>query len=153
MNDRRKPLRCGFRSIVRDDRQPFLGRRIQVRDIAHPRQGHIQGTPIGAVRKREMGDVRTHRSACAKGAGVATMSMTQNISSPSLDGSSARFTLGGTSPYSHALFYKRLSNNSTATHFIYDVYFSLDKPGNSSAMEYSVSQRVGSCHCSLPCVH
>ncbi len=31
-----------IRSHVRDDRQSFLGRRVQVRDIAHPGQCHVE---------------------------------------------------------------------------------------------------------------
>jgi hypothetical protein len=82
-------------------------------------------------------------SACAKAGGGSPLSMTRNQKSPSLDGNSTRFFLGGTKPWSHALYYKRLSSNSTATHFIYDVYYYMKTPGNSSGMEFSVSQRVG----------
>ena len=81
-------------------------------------------------------------SACANAGGGATTSMTEHISSPSLTGNAARFTLGGTKPWSHALYYKRVSSNTSATHFVYDVSFNLDKPANSSGMEFSVSQRL-----------
>ncbi len=60
-------------------------------------------------------------SSCAGAGGDATYSMTQFISSPSLNGKSTEFSLGGTTPWSHALFYKTLSGNSTASHFIYDL--------------------------------
>jgi len=82
-------------------------------------------------------------SACANAGGGATTSMTQHISSPSLDGSSTKFTLGGTTPWSHALYYKRLSSNGSATHFIYEVYYYYKNPSASSGMEFSVSQRRG----------
>jgi hypothetical protein len=82
-------------------------------------------------------------SACANAGGGATYSMTQHQSSPSLDGDSTKFSLGGTTPWSHALFYKRLSSNSTATHFVYDVYYYMKTPSASSGMEFSVSQRRG----------
>jgi hypothetical protein len=82
-------------------------------------------------------------SACANAGGAATYSMRQGISSPSLDGKSTKFSLGGTKPWSHALFYRRLSNNSTATHFIYDIRYYYTNPKASSGMEFSNSQLVG----------
>jgi len=82
-------------------------------------------------------------SACANAGGGATYSMTQGISSPSLDGDSAKFSLGGSTPWSHALFYKRVSSNGTASHFIYDIYYYYKHPSASSGMEFSVSQRRG----------
>src|SRR5262249_26239969 len=42
-----------------------------------------------------------------------------------------------------ALYYKKLSSDSTATNFIYDVYYYLKTPSAPSGMEFSVSQRVG----------
>jgi hypothetical protein len=80
-------------------------------------------------------------SACANAGGGATLSMTQNQNSPSLDGNSTRFGLGGTTPWSHALFYKRVASNLTATNFVYDVYYYMKNPAASSGMEFSVSQR------------
>jgi len=82
-------------------------------------------------------------SACANAGGGATLSMTRGISSPSLDGSSTKFTLGGTTPWSHSLYYKRLTQNDKATNFIFDVSYYFTNPGASSGMEYSISQRVG----------
>lgn len=82
-------------------------------------------------------------SACANAGGGATYSMTRFISSPSLNGKSTKFSLGGTKPWSHALFYRTMSTNSTATHFIYDVHYYYKTPKASSGMEFSVSQRKG----------
>lgn len=82
-------------------------------------------------------------SACANAGGGATYSMTDGISSPSLNGASTKFSLGGSTPWSHALFYRNMSSNSTATHFIYDLYYYYKTPGASSGMEFSVSQRKG----------
>src|SRR5512141_2981517 len=62
-------------------------------------------------------------SGCANAGGGATFSMTQHLSSPSLDGSSTKFSLGGTTPWSHALFYRWMSGDSTATHFVYDLHY------------------------------
>ncbi|HEU5399857.1 MAG TPA: hypothetical protein VFU86_00795 [Terriglobales bacterium] len=82
-------------------------------------------------------------SACANAGGGATYSMIQGVSSPSLNGDSTKFNLGGSTPWSHALFYRNMSYNSTATHFVYDVHYYYKTPGASSGMEFSVSQRKG----------
>jgi hypothetical protein len=82
-------------------------------------------------------------SGCANAGGGATYSMTRGISSPSLDGSSSKFNLGGTKPWSHALFYRNMSTNSTATNFVYDVHYYYKSASGSSGMEFSVSQRKG----------
>lgn len=82
-------------------------------------------------------------SACANAGGGALLDMTQNISSPSLSGKSSRFFLGGTTPWSHALYYKRLSSNSTATNFRYTVNYYYKNPEAPSGMEFSMSQRKG----------
>jgi hypothetical protein len=82
-------------------------------------------------------------SVCAKAGGGSPLSMVRGQSSPSLDGQSTKFSVGGTTPWSHALYYKRLSSDSTATNFIYDVYYYMKTPSASSGMEFSVSQRVG----------
>lgn len=51
--------------------------------------------------------------------------LTQGITSPSLDGETADFFLGGTSatPYANALFFKRLTPAATANNFKLDFYF------------------------------
>ncbi|MDT8066562.1 MAG: hypothetical protein ROO76_00185 [Terriglobia bacterium] len=82
-------------------------------------------------------------SGCANAGGGATYSMTQHIKSPSLNGSSTKFSLGGTTPWSHALFYRNMSTNSTATHFVYDLHYYYKSASGSSGMEFSVSQRKG----------
>jgi len=82
-------------------------------------------------------------SGCANAGGGATYSMVRGISSPSLDGNSTRFSLGGTTPWSHALFYRTMSTNSTATNFVYDVHYYYKSASGSAGMEFSVSQRKG----------
>jgi hypothetical protein len=80
---------------------------------------------------------------CAGAGGNATYSMKQGISSPSLNGRSTMFSLGGRAPFSHALFYKTLSANSTASHFIYDIYYYFETPQASSGLEFAFNQRKG----------
>lgn len=84
--------------------------------------------------------------ACAGKAGagpVVPFSMKQGISSPSMDGSSAQFTLGGSHPYSNALWWKQLGANSSATHFTYDVYYYVKNPSAAQALEFDVNQSLG----------
>jgi len=82
-------------------------------------------------------------SACANGGGVAPHSLTQFLSSPSLDGKSAKFHLGGSTPLSDALWFKRVGYSSTSTHFTYDLNYYYKNPSAPSGMEFSTSQHVG----------
>jgi hypothetical protein len=81
-------------------------------------------------------------SACANG-GIARYSLTQFLSSPSLDGKSAKFHLGGTTPLSDALWFKRVGYSSTATHFTNSSNYYYKNPSAPTGMEFSVSQHVG----------
>ena len=80
---------------------------------------------------------------CANGA-CAAYSMTSQIAAPALSGSSARFSLeGGTAPFGVALWWKYLTTDNTATHFVYDLYFYAENPSASQALEFNVDQSVG----------
>ncbi len=84
-------------------------------------------------------------SACAGAGGsgpIATFYQTLNISSPSLDGNSSKFHIGGSTAYSNALWWKQLGANSSASHFTYDLYFYLKNPSASQALEFDVNQSV-----------
>ena len=70
-------------------------------------------------------------------------SMTQFVSSPSMDGQSAQFWLGGTHPYGDALWWKQLGGQSGARHFVYDLYFYLKNAQAPQALEFDVNQSVG----------
>jgi hypothetical protein len=63
-------------------------------------------------------------------------------SSPSMDGSSAHFWLGGSTPYSNALWWKQLGAKPSAHNFVYDFYFYMKNPGASQAIEFDVNQSV-----------
>jgi hypothetical protein len=70
--------------------------------------------------------------------------MTENIGSPSLSGSSAKFSLlSGSAPWSQALWWKYLTSADSATHFVYDLYFYMDNPAAAQAVEFDVSQSAG----------
>jgi hypothetical protein len=68
--------------------------------------------------------------------------MTQSLSTPSLDGKSAQFWVGGNIPYASALWWKQLTPQPQATHFIYDLYFYLDDPTSVQALEFDINQSV-----------
>lgn len=75
--------------------------------------------------------------------GVAQYSMRQHSLSPSLNGHAARFDLGGSRPYADALWWKQLGPDSSAHHFVYDLYFFIDKPEVAQALEFDVNQSFG----------
>jgi hypothetical protein len=79
-------------------------------------------------------------SGCAKGAGIALYSQTPNQTSPVLQGHSTKFWIGGNVGYSDALFYRKMSTNGTANHFIYEVYYYYKNPGSAAGMEFSAAQ-------------
>ncbi len=80
----------------------------------------------------------------AGGSGSAALySMKHGVSSPSMDGNSSEFWLGGSTPYTAALWWKQLGGNSGASHFVYDLYFYMKTPGAAQALEFDVNQSVG----------
>lgn len=84
----------------------------------------------------------TSCSACAGAGGngpVAQMSMTQNQTSPSLDGKSTKFWIGGAKPYADGLWAKHLGNPGTARHFVFDLYFYITNPAVSEALEFDIN--------------
>lgn len=86
-----------------------------------------------------------HCTACAGKAGrgpVAVFSMRQNVSSPSKDGRSAKFFLGGRTPYSNALWWKQLGYNPRVRNFVYDLYFYIKNPKAAQALEFDVNQSL-----------
>lgn len=67
--------------------------------------------------------------------------MTQGVAAPSLSGASAQFQLlAGTLPFGSALWFKYLGSFDNATHFVYDLFFYIDNPSASQALEFNVSQ-------------
>lgn len=83
---------------------------------------------------------------CAGGGGngpVAGFSMTQFQTSPSLSGSSAKFSIWGSNPYADALWWKQLGADDSATNFQYDLDFYITDPKVSQALEFDVNQSIG----------
>src|SRR4051794_8165275 len=65
-------------------------------------------------------------SACAGAGGngpVASHSTAAGVSSPSMDGASRRFNIGGSTKYANALWWKQLGANAGASHFVYNLYY------------------------------
>jgi hypothetical protein len=80
---------------------------------------------------------------CA-GAPAAVFSMTEGIASPSLSGSSARFSiLSGTKPFGAVMWFKALGAHNAATHFLFDLQYYVDNPAATQAMEFYVTQSSG----------
>ena len=90
-------------------------------------------------------------AACAGAGGsgpVAPYGMTQHVGSPSMDGNSTQFWIGGSTPYSDVLWWRNLvgggeqSTNTNAHHFVYDLYYYVTDPSAPEAIEYDVDQYV-----------
>lgn len=84
--------------------------------------------------------------ACAGAGGAGPtvpFSETQNVASPSMDGRSAHFWIGGKTHYGDALWWKQLGANPSKTHFIYDTYFYYKNAGAPQALEFDGNQSVG----------
>lgn len=85
-------------------------------------------------------------SACAGAGGggpVAGFSMFQFLSSPSLSGSSAQFSIWGSTPYANALWWKQLGGNNAISNFQYDLDFYMTQPQLAQALEFDVNQSTG----------
>jgi hypothetical protein len=74
---------------------------------------------------------------------VAGYSMWQNQTSPSLSGNSARFNIGGSTPYADAIWWKQLGADNGKTHFQYDLDFYLTAPQYAQALEFDANQSIG----------
>jgi predicted porin len=77
---------------------------------------------------------------CVGGDGKAISNTYPFQTSPSLDGSSREFTLGGVGPYSNAYWYAFIGGSDSATNFVYDTWVLLNNPGNPQALELDVNQ-------------
>ncbi len=69
-------------------------------------------------------------------------SLTQHVSNPSTDGQAGQFWIGGSRPYSAALWWKQLGATPSAAHFTYDLYFYVNDANAPQALEFDVNQSV-----------
>lgn len=79
---------------------------------------------------------------CAGAGGGAKYSMTRGVSSPSLDGKSAKFWVGGSTPFSHGLWWRRMGNSSSVSHFVLDMYYRIDAPSHSLGLEFAANHNL-----------
>jgi hypothetical protein len=80
---------------------------------------------------------------CAAGLGTADSTMTENQSSPAMEGTSAKFSMGGPTPYSNMLYFNPVAGGNNVSHFTYDLYFYIDNPLASQALEFDINQTYG----------
>lgn len=74
---------------------------------------------------------------------MANFSLTQHIATPSVSGSSAKYSLlAGTKPWGAALWFKTLGAHNNATHFLFDLYYYVDNPAAAQALEFYVTQNA-----------
>lgn len=80
---------------------------------------------------------------CANAAVPVTYALTQNIASQSLnnDGTASSYSESGT-PYGDVLWYNQFGDSS-ATHFVMDLYVRIDNPQNVEALEFAVLKNDG----------
>ena len=97
------------------------------------------GNVISDIQQLPGWDSCSDCAGAGSGAPVAQYSMTQHFGSPSLDGNSTQFWLGGTTPYANALWWKNLPAGSDASHLTYDLYFYVDNPNAAEALEFDVN--------------
>lgn len=79
-------------------------------------------------------------STCAAGLGVATSSLSLHQLQPSLDGSAAKFSLGGKTAYSNELYWTPIGGGNSVSHFTYDLYFYIDNGNAPQSLEFDVNQ-------------
>src|ERR1051326_3403314 len=84
---------------------------------------------------------------CAAGGGTPSSTLTQNVSSPAMDGSSAKFSMGPSSPdcphYCNVLYFNPVAGGDNVSHFVYDLYFYIDNPEAPQALEFDLNQTFG----------
>lgn len=100
--------------------------------------GHAQKT-ISDV--QDMSSWISEPDVWAKGTHKPVFWLKQHVASPSLDGKSAQFFLGGDVPYSSALHHRTLTTTSSSVkHYVYDMDLYIDRPNAAQALEFAVLQ-------------
>jgi hypothetical protein len=104
--------------------------------------------PPGATTKSQIQNMSGWQdcTVCAGAGGdgpTASIAMVQFQKSPSLSGSAAKFSIGGSTPFSDGLWWKQLGADNSATNFQYDLDFYLTNPQVAQALEFDVNQGIG----------
>lgn len=84
-------------------------------------------------------------ASCANGAVPKSYKMTQHVASASQnnDGTGATLHQSGT-PFGDVMWHDTIAQNSSATHFVMDMYIKVDHPENVQALEIALLKRIGS---------
>ena len=114
-----------------------------------PLKLYVQSAPVQPVGKIE--DMKgwqwctatLNGQPCASGLGNAISWMAPYQTSPSLDGSSAEFFIGGSTGYSNALWWNSLGGGANVTHFQYDFWVFLTQPALPESLEFDLNQSFG----------
>jgi hypothetical protein len=69
----------------------------------------------------------------------ATYWMKQGVSSPSMDGKSTQFFLGGSTPYSDAMWTKKVSSSANYHHFVFDTYYYVQNSAAVQGLEFNIT--------------
>ncbi len=80
---------------------------------------------------------------CAAGLGVAVSTLSLHQQTPSLDGSAAKFTIAGKTPYSNELYWTPIGGGDYPTHFSYDLWFYINYGDRPQSLEFDVNQAFG----------
>ena len=86
---------------------------------------------------------------CAAGGGTPQSTLTQNVTSPAMDGNSAQFSISSTGPntpcagYCNMLYFNPVAGGDNVSHFTYDLYFYIDNPLAPQALEFDINQTFG----------
>jgi hypothetical protein len=80
---------------------------------------------------------------CAAGLGTAVSTLTPDQASPSLNGSSSKFSLAGSHPYSNELYWAPFAGGNSVSHFTYDLWFYVNNGNAPQSLEFDVNQTFG----------
>ena len=112
-------------------------------------QLNVTGQQPGALNIQDMPNwvscsaVIASGTTCAAGLGVAASTLSLHQSSPSLDGSAAKFSLAGNHAYSNELYWSPLGGGNSVSHFSYDLWFYINKGDAPQSLEFDVNQAFG----------
>jgi len=77
------------------------------------------------------------------GTGASSSHSMKRVSSPSLSGAAAQFSISSGRPFANALWWKQLGRQNGLTAFVYDLFFFIKNPGASQALEFDVNYGDG----------
>ena len=103
---------------------------------------------VGAASAQTFSNIqaRTDGASCSECAGAggtgtkAAFWIKQNVASPSMTGHAAQLFLGGSTPYSDALWNWRIaSDSSKMRHYVFDTYYYVTNPSAVQGLEFNIT--------------